>query len=454
MSAFIALTHATATYSNAVVGQDSCIVKESFTVDEGAGTIIGAAPGTIAFDVNRGFYSSDGSGQAAIDLSEANGGAGGLDVCKTAFTLYTEVEKEVLQRDTSLVGIVDYLLNYRVNTTNRVIFLDPDNASGVRIRSDFSGANLDAYSRGGRFNRSHVPVVLTQNGGTFHLYIDSFLTLKGMFLPLTGSITEFGIGGRGTASLHGLSKGAIRNVALWTRSFINPSTHGYTIAMFGDSYAENGTYGHANLLGAIRAETPDGQTGATFDGSSLYSDDGMVPVAHAILRKAGIGVMGNRILHWAEGGSGIIDAGTLGAIGVRVDEAVSGKYTIPDYAVFVCGYNDLNNPVSDTDLSDGTYTAAYQTEIDKLTNLGTTVFVCNLMWSGTENAPNYTQARVTLINTAINALTGCEVIDMFTKLGGFDNTKSADGIHPDNEAHVIYGEEIAKGVKSNGFFTG
>jgi len=63
-------------------------------------------------------------------------------------------------------------------------------------------------------------------------------------------------------------------------------------------------------------------------------------------------------------------------------------------------------------------------------------------------ATGVTEARTTLCNNAIAAITGVTHIDMFTLLGGFDNDKTDDGIHPNPLAQSMYGKAIARTILS------
>jgi len=424
------------TYYEATVGSGDCIVKEALTSSAGAGTLTGDNTASAAFS-SRGFSSSDGTGLASIDFA----GVTGIDNAIYGFTMYFEIEKAVFER-----GGTDATVQGFFNTTQSGVSHTPYFRRDLNVmRANMGSGAVSAYSNGNRHD-TYVPVWITGGWGWYKIYVNYIERISGGWNTLNAVFTHFQLGGQGVAASVGLKNVAVKNVAIWTKSMILPSTHGLTVGFFGNSYAETGTYELASLGSAIPCETPDGLTSSTFDGSANYYDDGMVPVCHAELAKAGFRVTGNRILHWAEGGSGMVHLSTTSStIALRIDEAIKGFYPQLDIAVLVFGYNDLNDTtnVPDADLTNGTYQATVQTNIDKLTAKGIKIIICNQIWPNGGSA-NVTQTRVTNFNTVLNSLTGVDkVIDMFTEANGFSNTNTIDGVHPGRSLMPVYGQKIA-----------
>lgn len=426
-------------YKDAVVGANNCIVKESLTVDEGVGTLVGDATGSADFN-SDGFKSSDSSGLAGINFA----GVSGMDNIKYGFTCYFEVERSVFSNTSD--SVLQYLFNLQQTAgLRRLIQLDEDNATGIRFRSNAPSGNKDTFFKGGnRYPGSHVPIWISGGWGHIDIYVDYIWKLSYDVDITDTTLAEFILPGRGIAAARSLKDERIRNVAIWLRAMVVPTTPNLVVGIFGDSFAENGAYDKTGQTSAITTATADGKTGAAYDGSTVAFDDGFYPTIHAGLARKGFRVHGNRILHWAETGSGITAVNGTSSDGIpdRIDVAVTSAYPILDYAVIWHGYNDLVVPIT----IDATYVAAYQTEIDKLTAIGTTVIVCNLPWNNYANS-NASQARVTAFNTALESLTGCTLVDVFTATGGFNNTAyEADNVHPSASGHAIAGKKVAEAI--------
>jgi len=280
------------------------------------------------------------------------------------------------------------------------------------------------------------------------MYVDYMLAMSN---PWNGvcTFTNCHIGGLGTTGGASPSLDYISDVQLSTRPIMIPVHPALAhVNIYGDSFVKLGQYPSANF--AILGQTEDGSSGATFDADASNRDEGMVVALHKTLNSYGLGVGGNRIKCWHEGGSGIETGSPLTT---RMDISVNGSYPMPTTAFIAIGTNDI----SGASTFDATWKASYQTEIDKLISNGCNrIIIANIAPLNVETTYN-TAAYDTgtdLANTLIAELaddnTEVTVVDIFTKFGGHTGFSAADfktgDRHPSPQGSAKIGKWMAEAL--------
>lgn len=423
-------------YGEDAVGENGLLAAGSLTsaTDIAGGTIVGTNTAGAVFS-SAGFQANKLSaiqflvGQIPAIATLTKGFTIGFEVSSHIFNyLYAPAVVEYMAR---LRGANTAWLYRNTGANWQCSYRSGTTDTKFDIRDESLGAFAQVHWTGG--------------SGWQHIYVDGLLVAKGVFADGT-NVYEVDIGGDGTVSVPSLLTDTIRNLVIYNRSMILPARLN-TIAVFGDSFANQGTYPNNNA--AITAATPDGLAEAGIHvGSQVMENSGMAPVMHARLHQNGTGIGGGRILHWAEGGAGVLvasSASTPKTLGQRMTTAVSGRWPKPDVAVFVIGTNDLASTSVANFSAGGTWPTAYQAVINQLP-AATLKIVCNLIG---RTDVSYVDKINAANNSGIPSLTGVTVVDMFTATGGHNISTDylqADGVHPNQVGQALFGAKITAAI--------
>ena len=365
-------------------------------------------------------------------------------------------------------GLLDYGTSYNPSDVKDIVSWD-DGATDEFIIRRNNNPNIIMFHNGNLSNQgrlkadgesNYISVVVNWDGAKVDLYIDGLLVVSNDW-PAGRDSDEFTNIYIGSPSTTGASNetSRYRNAYISDVQFqpiVQPSMR--HVCAFGDSFIKLGMYTNQSSYYQILGEVPDGSSGSTFDPSASY-DSGCISAAHKYLAKRNIFCGGGRIHTWHEGGTGVATSGNT--LGTRIDVALNGNYPVPTMSIIHIGTNDITDASQPlTDFQDGTWKAAYQTEIDKLLAVGSKVGLCTMPPASaqTDYDSDTYRDKETAANAVIRELVAENddvfLIDTFTAFGGhnFNSdyfgslTGGADDRHPSFLGHRIMGYTIGKAI--------
>jgi hypothetical protein len=302
---------------------------------------------------------------------------------------------------------------------------------------------------------THATVWVTWDNSYVHFYMNG-LRIRSIKLPGGRDSAEFTniCLGRNTLSTGlSVSQFRYRNVQISTKRIQNTVTPLFRhINFYGDSFVKLGQYGTDTNEQDITAVTGDGSSGATFDGQDSH-DGGFIPVMQKTLAMQGRFVGGERIHAWHQGGTGVL---TTTPMSDRVDISVNGKYPMPTLSVFFIGTNDASDSGTTlTDITDGTWAAAYQASLDKVLVGGAKAIICTMPPAQADSTLNTdtVKNKQYALNDAVSGLVAANsdvyLADIWNLFGGdnFDpldfggfSTAGGNDRHPSQRGHTKIGD--------------